>query len=148
MHTFNKGSSPCGFKCFLTSIHSLSAPTVLQQASCCGTTGQTQWTKPSSSSAPAATPSASLSAAASTAPFIAADAFSGPRQGYVYKQGSQGTGYYKDTGPMAVQGGLFVKQALPEGAAFLFRAFCAVRGSSEHSTWVQLDNVSVRPCCP
>ncbi|KAL3158078.1 hypothetical protein ABBQ32_011684 [Trebouxia sp. C0010 RCD-2024] len=66
-------------------------------------TGQTQWTKPSSSSAPAATPSASLSAAASTAPFIAADAFSGPRQGYVYKQGSQGTGYYKDTGPMAVQ---------------------------------------------
>ncbi|KAL3136817.1 hypothetical protein ABBQ38_005530 [Trebouxia sp. C0009 RCD-2024] len=64
-------------------------------------TGQTQWTKPSSSSAPAA--SASVSAAASTAPFIAADAFSGPRQGYVYKQGSQGTGYYKDTGPMAVQ---------------------------------------------
>ena len=71
-------------------------------------TGQTQWTKPSSSSAPTAI--ASVSAAASTASFIAADAFSGPRQGYVYKQGSQGTGYYKDLGPMAVQGGLPLEQ--------------------------------------
>ena len=47
-----------------------------------------------------------VSAPASIAAFIPADAFSGPRHGYVYKQGSQGTGYYKDAGPMAVQGKL------------------------------------------
>lgn len=33
-----------------------------------------------------------------------ADAFSGPKAGYVYKQGAHGTGYYRDQGAMAVQG--------------------------------------------
>ena len=63
--------------------------------------GQTQWAKPegTSLSAPIA-----ATAPADSAAFLAADAFSGPRPGYVYKQGSQGPGYYRDQGPMVVQG--------------------------------------------
>lgn len=74
-----------------------------------GIAGQTKWTEPSSS-ASAAAAVASVSAPASIGPFIPADAFSRPRPGYVYKQGSQGTGYYEDAGPMAVQGGQAITQ--------------------------------------
>ena len=71
--------------------------------------GQTQWTKPGASSLVSFT---GLTATADSAAFIAADAFAGPKGGYVYKQGPQGTGYYKDQGPMAVQGNNTVPHAL------------------------------------
>ena len=63
--------------------------------------GQTQWTKPGDASL---APSTSLTAPADAVAFIAADAFAGPRAGYAYKLGPQGTGYYQDQGPMPAQG--------------------------------------------
>lgn len=74
-----------------------------------GIAGQSKSTEPPRS-ASAAAAVASVSAPASIGPFIPADVFSGPRPGYVYKQGSQGTGYYEDAGPMAVQGGQAITQ--------------------------------------
>ncbi|DBA84282.1 TPA: hypothetical protein ACH3X2_006338 [Trebouxia sp. C0005] len=62
-------------------------------------TGQTQWHKPGD---PSLAPSNTAAAPADSAAFIPADAFSGPGPGYVYKQGTDGTGYYKDHGPMAL----------------------------------------------
>jgi hypothetical protein len=65
------------------------------------TAGQTQWHKPGD---PSLAPATTATAPADSAAFIPADAFSGPRPGYAYKQGTQGTGYYKDQGPMAHTG--------------------------------------------
>lgn len=74
-----------------------------------GVAGQTKRTEPSSSGSVAAAVG-SVSAPASMPPFIPANTFSVPRPGYVYKHGSQGTGYYEDAGRVAVQGG----QAIPQ----------------------------------
>ena len=76
-------------------------PTQHQGSASAMTAGQTQWHKPGD---PSLAPSTTAAAPADSAAFIPADAFSGPRAGYVYKQGTQGTGYYKDHGPMALSG--------------------------------------------
>ncbi len=70
------------------------------------TAGQTQWHKPGD---PSLATSTTATAPADSAAFISADAFSGPRAGYVYKQGTQGTGYYKDQGPMVLSGTCVLK---------------------------------------
>lgn len=73
-------------------------------------TGQTQWHKPGD---PSQGPSITAAALADSAAFIPADAFSGPRAGFVYKQGPQGTGYYKDQGPMALSGAVTAVESAP-----------------------------------
>ncbi|DBA76098.1 hypothetical protein WJX77_005947 [Trebouxia sp. C0004] len=73
-------------------------------------TGQTQWHKPGD---PSLASSTNTTAPADSAAFIPADAFSGPRVGYVYKQGPQGTGYYKDQGPMALSGAVTAVESAP-----------------------------------
>ena len=86
------------------------------------TAGQTQWHKPGD---PSLAPSTTAAAPADSAAFTPADAFSGPRAGYVYKQGPQGTGYYKDQGPMALSG-TCVLFLLSESPFVVFRqAWCA-----------------------
>lgn len=73
-------------------------------------TGQTQWTKPGDASL---APSISLTTPADAVAFIAADAFAGPRAGYAYKLGPQGTGYYQDQGPMPAQASVTAVEAAP-----------------------------------
>ena len=69
------------------------------------TAGQTQWTKPlelqgtASASQPAAT-----AGSAAAAPFVASASFAGVRPGYVFKMGTEGTGYYLDQSSSTVQG--------------------------------------------
>ncbi|KAL0027994.1 hypothetical protein WJX79_009299 [Trebouxia sp. C0005] len=84
-------------------------------------TGQTQWHKPGD---PSLAPSNTAAAPADSAAFIPADAFSGPGPGYVYKQGTDGTGYYKDHGPMALSG---VVTAVESAPAVALRPSAAVK---------------------
>lgn len=60
--------------------------------------GASQWERPGAAAAPAPAAALDASVAAATGPsFVPAQAFSGPRPGYVFKQGGQGLGYYQDS---------------------------------------------------
>lgn len=48
--------------------------------------GQTQWERPTA-------------AAGLSGPFVPSATFTGRAEGYVFKMGSKGLGYYQDTGP-------------------------------------------------
>ena len=55
---------------------------------------------PAPAAAAAAAPAAATASSSSSAAFIKAAKFSGAKAGYVFKKGTQGVGYYKDTPPV------------------------------------------------